>query len=294
MPETHPGETAYGEAFFAGIEEGARRSAEILAPLLVELFEPQSIVDVGGGGGRWGAALLASGVPDVLTIDGPWVPAAARAVPPDRFLEHDLRTPLRLDRTFDLALCLEAAEHLPAAAAGELVRALTEAAPVVVFSAALPGQGGEGHVNEQPPSYWASLFAARDYVCFADLRRRLWNNPGVEVWYRQNLLCFVRRSAADRWRPVLGRSVEQSDGVLDIAHPELLERHKRNGDQLRTYAQRLEDEAEVLRRELADVRLRLEQRQAELDAILRTRVWRAWRRAVSTASRIRSLLRRDG
>lgn len=289
MPETTAGETAYGEAFFAGIGEGAQRSAEIIVPLLVELFAPQSVVDFGGGGGRWAAVFLARGLSDVLTIDGPWVPPAARAVPPDRFLEHDLRKPLQLDRSFDLALCLEAAEHLPAAVAPQLVRALTEAAPVVVFSAAVPGQGGEGHVNEQPASYWASLFAAEGYACFADLRRGLWNTPGVEVWYRQNLLCFVRREEVERWRPVLGASVEPSDGALDVAHPELLARHKQRGDELEIYARRLEEEAAVSRRELADARWSLAQRQAQLDAILRTRVWRAWRRVVRMTEGLRRL-----
>jgi hypothetical protein len=292
--ESHPGEIAYGDAFFAGIEEGAQRSAEIVVPLLIELFSPRSVVDFGGGVGRWGAAFLARGVSDVLSVDGPWVPQTARAVPPDRFLEHDLSAPLALERTFDLALCLEAAEHLPASAAPELVCTLTNAAPVVVFSAALPGQGGDGHVNEQPPEYWAKLFAARDYACFGGLRRRIWGDAAIEVWYRQNLLCFVRRSAVARWRPVLGPPSDESDGPLGVAHPELLRRHKDRGDRLEVYAQRLEGDAETLRRELTDARWTLDQRQAELDAVLRTRVWRAWRCAVSTAERLRGLFGGSG
>lgn len=263
--EADVGATTYGEAFFAGIEEGARRSADIIAPLLLELFRPKSVVDVGGGGGLWGAAFLARGVPDVLTVDGPWVPTSARAVPPERFLEHDLSTPLALDRTFDLALCLEAAEHLPPSAAPELVRTLTAAAPVVVFSAALPGQGGDGHANEQPPSYWARLFQDRDYECFPNLRRRAWDAADIEPWYRQNLLCFVRRSETARWRPVLGAPAEQSDGPLDIAHPELLARHKHRGDQLEAYARRLEGECSALREELEATRRSLRSSEAELE-----------------------------
>jgi SAM-dependent methyltransferase len=276
--ETSAVEALYGAAFFAGIEEGARPSAEAMAPLLLDLFAPRSILDVGGGGGHWAAAFMARGLDDVLTVDGPWVPLAARAVPPDRFLEHDLTKPLKLERTFDLALCLEAAEHLPAAAAPGLVRALTEAAPVVVFSAALPGQGGEGHVNEQPPSYWAGLFAASDYVCLPDLRRQVWDNQAIKVWYRQNLLCFVRRSTLARWSPRLGAPSEESGALLDVAHPELLVQHKQRGDRLEAYAQRLEEEAAALRDDVAAVRWTLAERQAELDATLDRRMGRAWRR----------------
>lgn len=283
------GETAYGEVFFAGIEAGAQRSAKVVVPLLLDLFRPQSVVDVGGGAGHWAAAFFDCGVSDVLTVDGPWVPASARAMPPERFLEHDLRTPLELGRTFDLALCLEAAEHLPASAAEGLVRALTDAAPVVVFSAALPGQGGDGHINEQPPSYWASLFAARDYVCSSDLRRRIWSDAAIEVWYRQNLLCFLRRSEIHRWREVLKRSDDETACLLDVAHPDLLQRHKRRGDQLEAYVHRLEGEGETLRCDLNRARHELQRSQAELDAVASSRIWRAWSFARGAARRISGL-----
>lgn len=291
--ETNPGDATYGEAFFAGIEAGTRRSAEIVVPLLLDLFSPQSVADFGGGAGHWAAVFLARGVRDVLTIDGPWVPQAARAVPPELYLEHDLRSPLTLDRRFDLALCFEAAEHLPPAAAEELVRALTDAAPVVAFSAALPGQGGDGHINEQRPSYWADLFGARGYACFPDLRRRIWTDAAVEVWYRQNLLCFVRRTEMERWRGVLDRPVEETQCLLDVAHPDLLLQHKGRGDQLEAYADRLEREGETLRRELAQARGKLQQRQAELDhcraelsAAISQPQWRAWRLVTRAVRRV--------
>jgi hypothetical protein len=268
-------DTAYGATFFAGIGEGSRRSADVVVPLLLKFFSPHSVVDVGGGGGHWAATCLAGGVADVLAIDGPWVPETARPPSPGRFLEHDLRSPLALNRTFELALCLEAAEHLPAAAAPALVRALTEAAPVVVFSAALPGQGGDGHINEQPASYWARLFAGRDYACFSDLRRRVWNDEAVEVWYRQNLLCFVRRSEAARWSANLTDQIEPDDPLVDVAHPAFLARHKARADGLEAYARQLEADGERLRDELRETRGQLQQRQAELDRIRNSLVWRA-------------------
>jgi hypothetical protein len=288
------GETTYDATFFAGIGEGSRRSAEAVVPLLIELFSPCSVVDIGGGGGAWAAAVLANGVADVLAIDGPWVPHAARCIPPDRFFEHDLSLPLVLKRTFDLALCLEAAEHLPASAAPELVRGLTEAAPVVAFSAALPGQGGDGHINEQSASYWARLFASRNYVCFLDIRRRIWNDEAVEVWYRQNLLCFVRQSELARWGACLTTSIHHDDPLLDVAHPALLARHKAMADRREVYSQRLEAdanrllaEADCLRKEVARARGELQQRQAELDRIRNSPVWRALQLAARPVRRLR-------
>jgi SAM-dependent methyltransferase len=285
--DTPEGKAAYGASFFAAIDEGSRRSAEAVVPLLLQLFSPRSVVDVGGGGGHWAAACLAGGVRDVLAVDGPWAPATARAAPPARFLEHDLSSPLFLERTFDLALCLETAEHLPASAAPEIVRVLTEAAPVVAFSAALPGQGGDGHINEQPASYWARLFDARDYLCFSDLRRRIWNDEAVEVWYRQNLLCFVQRSELARWGAGLTAPMEPDDPLLDVAHPAFLARHKARADALEAYARRLEADAELLREGLGRTREELAQTQAELDRIRNSPAWRALRLAADPIRRLR-------
>lgn len=60
----------------------------------------------------------------------------------------------------DVAICLETAEHLPPWSAAHLARALS-AAPVVVFSAAHPDQGGTLHMNEKPFEYWERLFAGQ-------------------------------------------------------------------------------------------------------------------------------------
>ncbi len=265
----------YGREFFAGIAEGSRRSADEVVALIFTIFSPNSIVDVGGGAGYWAAAFLERGVRDVLTIDGPWVPQAARVIPADRFLEHDLSQPLTLDRNFDLGLCLETAEHLPATAAPGLVRALTDAAPVVVFSAAQPGQGGDGHINERLPSYWAGLFADRGYVCYSDLRTRIWNDEAVEVWYRQNLLCFIRQSELHRWRDVLNEPRKVGSPLLDVAHPDLVLRHQLRAERLESYAQRLERD--------------LQRTQSELARVEHSRVWRAWQKVSRPLQRLRKI-----
>ena len=95
---------------------------------------------------------------------------------------------------------------------------MTRLAPIVVFSAAIPFQGGDGHINEQWPSFWSDLFAARGYSCLADLRHRVWTNPSIEIWYRQNLLCFV---AADLRRRLPWAKGMAPDETIDVVHPEL-------------------------------------------------------------------------
>lgn len=92
----------------------------------------------------------------------------------------DLRTCPNLKRSFDLACALEVAEHLPADVANQFVALLVNAAPVEVFSAAIPRQGGKGHVNEQWPTYWASLFANHGYMAVDCIRPAVYGNEHVD------------------------------------------------------------------------------------------------------------------
>lgn len=128
----------YTREFFQLHRDGSRRSAEVTVPLLIERFEPRSVVDVGCGTGIWLSVFREHGVADILGIDGPWLSASQRDVPAASFREWNLIEPLGLGRSFDLALCLEVAEHLPEEAADRFVESLTALAPVIVFSAAIP------------------------------------------------------------------------------------------------------------------------------------------------------------
>jgi SAM-dependent methyltransferase len=237
----------YDAEFFEALADGVERSAAACADLLLQLFRPGSVVDVGCGTGIWLAALRERGISDVLGVDGPWVPRERLAIPEVLFREHDLTMPLQLGRGFDLALCLETAEHLPPECASSLVGSLTRLAPVIVFSAAVPGQGGNGHVNEQWPGYWADLFAAQGFRCVTGLRERLWHRESVEVWYRQNMLCFAAPTYALSLAQRLSSTAEGGAPPLDIVHPDLLARVRRDQTRQAAYAARLERELQRIR-----------------------------------------------
>src|SRR5919108_2535643 len=168
------GGSLYTEAFYECHRGGARSSAGVVVPMLIDLFGPRSVVDVGCGIGTWLAAFREHGVADVCGVDGDWVERAALEIPVERFVAADLTRPLRLDRTFDLVLSLEVAEHLPPASADTFIDSLTRLGAAIVFSAAIPLQGGVDHVNEQWPEYWVERFAARGYEAIDGLRPRIW------------------------------------------------------------------------------------------------------------------------
>ena len=168
-------------------------SAVAIVDLACKLILPTSVVDVGCGKGRFLEEFEGRGVLSILGLDGPPV---AEAFGPDRskFLVVDLTKPVVLDRRFDLALCLEVAEHLPPESADLLVKTLTDMAPVVIFSAAHPHQGGQGHINEQWPTYWYRRFARHGYVALDLLRGPLSDIPEVLDCYRRNLVFYVKSS----------------------------------------------------------------------------------------------------
>lgn len=171
--------TLYDEQFYRSTRAGARSSAQVLAPLLVETFAPKSVIDVGCGEGWLVRALNES------------CKATGVDQHPDAALHVNLaRPPYPTLGPYDLAVSLEVAEHLAAEVADVFVGWLVDLAPTVVFSAATPGQGGTGHLNEQPAGYWAEKFAAHDYPGTGVLRDRIWDDRRVCWWYRQNLLVF--------------------------------------------------------------------------------------------------------
>jgi SAM-dependent methyltransferase len=213
-----PAAGPYTNRFYSSQRDRSRSSAEAILPTVIRAVRPSSVVDVGCGVGTWLSAVLATSVDDVLGLDGAWVQPGSLQIPPERFQAVDLRQPIRVDRRFDLALCMETGEHLPIERAAGLVSDLVGLAPVVLFSAAIPGQGGTDHVNEQWPDFWADLFVDHGYECVDAIRWEYWTDERVEFWYAQNAFLYV---AKDRAPLDLGGPIGLP---LRVVHPGLLGR----------------------------------------------------------------------
>ena len=199
-------DTDYDKGFYDQITQGSIDSAKEIVPWMIRYALPANVhtlVDVGCGRGVWGYEFQERGF-EVLGIDGPYV-----TDPVIPFQPHDLREPLVLDKKYDVALCLEVAEHLPEQYADTLIKSLVDASEIIIFSAAIPHQTGHGHVNCQWPSYWAEKFSTFGYIA-EDYREAFWSNPNVEPWYAQNILLF----RYDGEPPLM-----HDYGMLDVVHP---------------------------------------------------------------------------
>ena len=224
---TEPNSAGYTPKYYASLEERTRRSAVEIVPIIMELVNPRQVVDVGCGIGVWLSVFQEFGVGDFWGIDGAWIDQTMLKIPAERFSIRDLAQPLRFDRTCDLAVSLEVAEHLPSRCAEPLVEALTDLAPVVLFSAAVPFQGGADHLNEQWPEYWVERFERRGFTVIDCVRKRVWNNERVAWWYAQNTLLFVRRDRLAH-DPVLQHEHDRTNlAQLSLVHPRKYEKAMR-------------------------------------------------------------------
>jgi SAM-dependent methyltransferase len=213
----------YGSDFYDSQVEGARRSARTVVPIVYNLIRPNSVVDVGCGRGTWLCVFKEYGVHRILGIDGDYIDRDSLEIPTDCFRAADLNRPLAVDQKFDLAVCLEVAEHIPPAAGAGLVKCLTQLAPVVLFSAAVPMQGGTHHVNEQWPDYWAAAFSGYRYKRIDAIRKLIWKNREVDWWYRQNVFLFVREGCVTLDFGLAGTMNDTND--LMLIHTDVLEKH---------------------------------------------------------------------
>jgi 2-polyprenyl-3-methyl-5-hydroxy-6-metoxy-1,4-benzoquinol methylase len=186
----------------------------------MKLIPLRSVCDVGCGDGSWLRAFREAGVTDVLGIDGEYVHEHPLQIPVANFKTMDLNEEISLDRPFDLAISLEVAEHLSEDRATSFVRDLTRLARLILFSAAIPGQGGTNHINEQWQTYRTALFAQCDYVLCDVPRPQIWRNRRIAYFHRQNMLLFCARAALEA-APLLAtcpHSLRHS-----LVHPEILE-----------------------------------------------------------------------
>ena len=210
----------YDRKFYEGQSNTSLESARRVVPAVVEWLGLKSVCDVGCGIGTWLHAFEERGVTDVRGFDGDYVDRTMLMIDPAKFSPHDLKTALTVDRTFDLAMSLEVAEHLPESSAATFVESLVALAPAVLFSAAIPMQGGEDHINERWQSYWARLFAAHGYTIVDCVRPRFWHDDGVEFWYRQNSILYVKETELDRYPNLPKTLVGEPAYPFDIVHPD--------------------------------------------------------------------------
>jgi hypothetical protein len=137
--------------------------AERLAQYIKNRFDPVHATDYGCSTGIYVRELIAQGI-DAMGFDNSQAAIDHCVCPNIEQVDITDSSAVGL-RYADLGLCIEVAEHIPERNADDLMRfLLRHTKHWLIFSAAVPGQGGVGHVNCQPRDYWITKFEKRGWV----------------------------------------------------------------------------------------------------------------------------------
>jgi SAM-dependent methyltransferase len=200
----------YNEDFYKGEQDGSLNSASIIVNTILEYIKPKSVIDVGCGTGAFLKAFKDNHVNTIKGIDGEWVKNNMLLIPEDNFIKADISAPFHLnsdcDSQFDLALCLEVGEHISSSKSDILIQNLVKLSNIILFSAAIPFQGGTHHINERPPKYWAKKFKTKGYECLDIIRFKLFEYPQVSSFYKQNVLLYINNSVIPKY-PLLEKEI---------------------------------------------------------------------------------------
>jgi len=212
----------YDRNFYATYQDDSSRSAARVLSIVFDVIRPDTVIDIGCGLGTWLAAARSLGASEILGVDGDYVSPDQLLIPQDCFKPADLASGRLLPdsgKRFDLAMTLEVAEHLPETTAEHFVDSLTALADVILFSAAIPNQGGENHINEQWPSYWAEKFADRGYALADLIRPHCWTDENVAYYYAQNAFLYVRQERLSDWPQLESMLLPTNHWTLRCVHP---------------------------------------------------------------------------
>lgn len=184
----------YGTEYYDYMrQDGGQADANRFGELLIDRYEPSSVIDLGCGIGRFLKPFHDSDI-DVFGIDASEYAVSTPVVDGMELRQGDLTQPLDLDRTSDIVLCVEVLEHLPPESASTAVETISEAAPIAIISIARPGQGGDYHLNEQPLEYWVDKFEAVEMTYDESETEFLRENidPDELEWLSKNIAVFRR------------------------------------------------------------------------------------------------------
>ena len=172
------------------------KAASRIVPIISKMFKPQSVLDVGCGTGDFLKIFSEQGITDLAGVDGTWLDMTKLVVPQEMIRICDLEQGFNFSRRYDVVLCLEVAEHLQESAAEQLVSSLVTHGDVIIFSAAIPYQGGQNHINEQWIDYWQQKFEKHNYHLHDLIRPLIWNDSEIFWWYRQNIFVCIAGNAS--------------------------------------------------------------------------------------------------
>lgn len=177
------------------VYESAKRIYEVISPYLPKI---NSVVDIGCGMAAFSKVFQESGVEKVTLIDHPNFKASNCLVKQEfQFIPCNLDKEIPENLSADLLICTEVLEHITKKRSLQVLDFITSCSDIIIFSAAIPRQGGLGHINEQRHEFWIKEFKKREFD-YADLfKTKIINDESIFYWLRQNIFIFFKNQPAN-------------------------------------------------------------------------------------------------
>lgn len=211
----------YDDGFFLSESMNSSISSKVVVPILIELLNPTSVVDMGCGAGAFLEEFRNFNITDLLGLDNSDIDPKYLLFDRNKILKQNLTEQFSLKKKFELAICLEVAEHIDEGESEVFIDNLSNLSDVILFSAAIPGQGGTHHVNEQWPEYWAEKFKNRNFVPFDIIRPLLWNISNIDPIYAQNSILYIKKEKIELYPNLGGLKAFSHEKLLPLIHPEI-------------------------------------------------------------------------
>jgi glycosyltransferase involved in cell wall biosynthesis len=185
------------------IESEEKPFADRLATWIKENINPKKVVDIGCGPGTYVYSLRDNNVNAYgYDID-------------DRVDGKDYLKKLSLfevnDKS-DVVICLEVAEHIETSLSDSIVDSIIRNVNddgMIIWTAAIPGQGGVGHINCQTKEYWEEKFISRGFYRDCTIENNLleYIRSGPYMgWFLQNLMVFKLKT----------QNIKKKTGEIDM------------------------------------------------------------------------------
>lgn len=178
---------------FGDIQGRKVNARKVLKTVFRILGVPPSFLDIGGGAGSWCTAAKGLGVQHVRLVDACPPNQVIPELTQEEQIQANLEDGIPYLGKFDLVICIEVIKHLSESAASSLLKQMTSCTNFILFSAAIPGQGGIGHINERLHDYWHEKFSELEFEKYDVIRPMLISRPDISSIHRQNLFIYARK-----------------------------------------------------------------------------------------------------
>ncbi len=200
------------EYLFYGTDQTLSSTRIIVKVINKYLPKINSVIDLGCGMAAFAKAFQENGSNEITIIDHPKLDVSKCVVKDNyTFTPCDLDIAIPVVQKVDLLICTEVLEHIGYNRSLKVLDYIVSCSDIILFSAAIPRQGGLGHINEQRHNFWISEFRKRGFQNFDLFKLDLINNTEVLYWLRQNLFIFHRNQPVDsilNTMPILGNEFE--------------------------------------------------------------------------------------